>query len=264
MVDSGDRAFQEFILQQADRYNRLVPDSAGICIDRLDWLECFNGKADDRVSWVAGKPARSLCVSWRDLLSRLGPKMHAAGKVIFANPGYARLDLLREVDGIFAEGGHVGRPFNAFALMGLSKPVVAWTCDVTLGNPEPDPDSFMQRHLYLGVYPIAPYPENNHCITPSPSVEKLYRDYGRLLDAMRGKKWVLLPHFVRCGDPAMKVNAFWVPGGFVVPVTFGKGRARRSWFAARPPGRPVRHASRPFCLASRQTSHCRAVGRTVC
>ena len=221
MVDPGDPAFQKFALEQADRQNRFMPDSLGICIDRMDWLERSNGKADDGVSWIGGKPARSLCVSWNDLLSRLGPKMHTADKVIFVNPGYSRLDLLRQVDGIYAEWGHDGRSLNASALMGLRKPVLVWTLNETLH--EPDPDAFMQRHLHLGVYPTAPYPSNNHCITPEPLADKLYLDYGPLLDAMRGKKWVLAPHCVECSTPEVKVNLFQVPGGYIVPVTFGKG-----------------------------------------
>ena len=222
-VDCGDPAFRKFILEQADRHNRLLPDSFGICIDRMDWLERSNGKADDGVTWIGGKPARSLCVSWNSLLARLGPKMHEADKVVFVNPIYSRLDLLRQVDGIYTEFGQDGRSLNSSALMGIRKPVLAWTYNETLR--QPDPDSFMQRHLHLGVFPTAPYPGNNHCITPEPSADKLYLDYGPLLDALRGKKWVLQAHCVECTTPGVKVNLFEVPGGYVTPVTFG-GKAK--------------------------------------
>jgi hypothetical protein len=220
-VDPGDPAFQEFILEQADRHIRLIPDSSGICIDRLDWLDNYNAKADDGACWIGGKPARSLFVSWNSLLARLGPRMHEAGKVIFVNPIYSRVDLLRQVDGIYTEYGQDGRSLNTSALMGIRKPVLGWTWNATLH--EPDPDSVMQRHLHLGIYPTAPYPWNNHCITPEPAADKLYLDYGPLLDAMRGKKWMLAPHCVQCSTPGVKVNLFQVPGGYVLPVTFGKG-----------------------------------------
>ena len=159
-VDPGDPAFQKFILEQADRHIRWIPDSFGICIDRMDWLDQINRKADDGVSWVGDGPARSLCVSWNKLLAALGPKMHDADKVIFVNPIYSRLDLLRHVDGIYTEFGQDGRSLNSSALMGLRKPVLGWTYNETLR--QPDPDAFMQRHLHLGVYPTAPYPWNNH------------------------------------------------------------------------------------------------------
>ena len=38
---------------------------------------------------------------------------------------------------------------------------------------------------------------------------------------MRGKKWVLRPHAVEVVGQKAKANLFEVPGGYVVPVTFG-------------------------------------------
>ncbi len=105
-VDPGDPDFMKFLLEQADRDIRWIPDSAGICIDRTDWLQRNNTHADDGVSWVNGRAVRSLCVSWNSLLAELGPKMHQAGKVIFASPLYARLDIFRQIDGIYAEFGY--------------------------------------------------------------------------------------------------------------------------------------------------------------
>ena len=218
-VDPGDPFFQKFILEQADRHIRMIPDSAGICIDRLDWLDRANAKADDGVSWIGGKPARSLCVSWKNLLARLGPKMHDADKVIFVNPIYSRLDLLRQVDGLYSEQGNEGRPLNACALMGLDKPVLAWSYNETLD--QPGADAFFQRHLLLGVYPTAPYPWNNHCINPEPSANQEFLDYGPLLDAMRGKKWVLAPHAVEVVGDMAKANLFQVSGGYAMSITFG-------------------------------------------
>ena len=82
-------------------------------------------------------------------------------------------------------------------------------------------DSFMQRHLHMGCFPTAPYPANNHCINPEPGADRLYQEYGPLLDALRGKRWVLAPHCVETVTPGVKVNLFEVPGGYALPVTFG-------------------------------------------
>ena len=71
----------------------------------------------------------------------------------------------------------------------------------------------------MGVYPTAPYPGNNHCIQPNAWAERYYLDYGPLLSAIRGKKWVLVPHVVRASGVA-KSNLFEVPGGYAMPVTF--------------------------------------------
>jgi hypothetical protein len=78
----------------------------------------------------------------------------------------------------------------------------------------------MQRHLHMGCFPTVPYPHNNHCINPEPMADQLYQDYGRLLDAQRGKKWVLAPHCVETATPGAKVNLFEIPGGYALPVTF--------------------------------------------
>ena len=48
-----------------------------------------------------------------------------------------------------------------------------------------------------------------------------YPAYGPLLDAMRGKKWVLVPHCVEVAGGAAKVNLFKVPGGYAMPACFG-------------------------------------------
>ena len=86
---------------------------------------------------------------------------------------------------------------------------------------KPDPDAYFQRHLYLGAFPTAPFPGNDHTILPEPQVDQYYLDYGPLLDVMRGKKWVLEPHCVETTTPGVKVNLFQVPSGYALPVTFG-------------------------------------------
>ena len=219
VVDTGDPDYLNFMLEQADRNTRMLPDTDGICIDRADWLRYYNRRADDGVSWLDGKPARSLFRSWASLMSKLGPQMHQADKVIFANLMTVRLELGRELDGIFTEFGNNGNALNASALLGTRKPVVAWTYNDTLR--QPNPDAFMQRHLHLGAFPTAPYPYNNHCITPEPKADQLYLDYGPLLSAMRGKKWVLTVRCVETAAPDVKLNLFEVPGGYALPVTFG-------------------------------------------
>jgi len=219
VTDPGDPTYQQFLLEQAERHNRMIPDSSGICIDRMDWLRFYNRKADDGVSWLEGKPARFCGLSWNSLLARLGPLMHGAGKVIFVNSMTARLDLMRHVDGFYSEQGDSGASLNASALMGLRKPALEWT--PSPDTLKPDPDAFFQRHLHMGAYPTAPYPTNHHCIQPDPWADQQFLDYGPLLDAMRGKKWVLVPHCVESATPGVKVNLFQVPGGYALPVTFG-------------------------------------------
>ncbi len=187
-VDPGDPAYQTFLLGQAQRHLDRLPAADGICIDRMDWLRLYNPRGDDGLSWVDGRPARSLYLSWRELMSKLGPMMHRADKVIFGNNQTKRLELLRHLDGIYCEFGHLGPALNTNAILAVRKPLLCWTPDP--GTLQPDPDAYFQRHLHLGVYPTAPYPGNNHCIEPNTPADKYYLDYGPLLDAIRGKQWV--------------------------------------------------------------------------
>ena len=234
LVDVGDSAYREFMLEQARRHIALLPDTDGICIDRMDWLRFYNPDGDDGVSWVDGRPARSLYQSWHAFMAELGPLMRRADKVIFGNTMTMRLELNRHLDGIYTEHGNNPGALNAAALMGIRKPVLAWTYNKTLN--EPNADDFFQRHLHLGVYPTAPYPFNHHCINPEPEAERLFMDYGPLLDAMRGKKWVLAVRCVEAVTPGVKVNLFQVPGGYAVPVTFG-GQTSSAAIRLRLPGK---------------------------
>ena len=163
--------------------------------------------------------------SFKQFLSKLGPVMHAADKVIFYNPCMAyRLDCYRNIDGFFDEGWpeNAKRSFpnlNGVALLAVQKPATLWTFSTSWVKD--DPDAFFQRHLHMGVYPMAPFPQNDHSINPEPLADQFYLDYGPLLAAMRGKKWVLAPHAIEVAGNVAKANLFEVPGGYVAPITFG-------------------------------------------
>jgi len=142
--------------------------------------------------------------------------------VVFCNPHYRRVDLLREIDGVYDEFGQYGFSMNLCAFLTVRKPLIEWTIDV----PElrHNPDIYFQRHLYMGAFPTAPVAGNDHCIGPDAEIEKHYLDYGPLLDTLQGRKWVLLAHVVKGVDGGVKANLFKVPTGYVLPVTFGGDR----------------------------------------
>ena len=218
-MDPGDPAYQLFLLEQARRHIDEIPEASGICIDRMDWLRMYNHRADDGISWFDNAPSRSLLWSWRSALSKLGPLMHDAGKVIFVNNHDKRIDLLKHTDGFFDEFTYAGAPLNLTALQGIRKPTLGWTGEEK--HLRPDPDVFFQKYLHLGVFPTAPFPGNDHSLVPGEWVDQQYLDYGPLLHTLRGKKWVLTSHCVEAVGGAAKVNLFEVTGGWVIPVTFG-------------------------------------------
>jgi len=219
IMDPGEPVYQAFLLEQAEKHITMIPDAEGICIDRMDWLRMYNEERDDSLSWFGNRPTRSLIVSWKSLLDRLGPMMHRSGQVIYVNNHDKRIDLLRQTDGFFDEFTYAGSPLNLTALMGVRRPVLGWTSEEK--NLRPDPDAFFQRYLHLGIFPMAPFPANDHSLRPSAWVDRQYLDYGPLLSLMKGKKWVLQPHCIEADGREAKVNLFEVPGGWVVPVTFG-------------------------------------------
>jgi hypothetical protein len=226
LVDCGDAVFQNYIVEQAARHVKEIPNCSGICIDRMDRLMLFNYRADDGVTWLysamgrsEGHPARSLINSWKETLSKIGPIMHNAGKAIYGNTYYKRLDVMRDVDGIFDEFGYFGFNLNQDSFLGVRKPVIAWTSEPS--QLRPDPDEFFQRHLFMGAFPMVPYPENDHSILPDEWAERFYMDYGPLMDELRGRTWILKPHVIEVEHSAAKANIFQTPKGIAVSVTFG-------------------------------------------
>lgn len=216
LMDQGDPDYKKFLIEQAERHLRMLPAAAGLCIDRADNLRFYNTNADDGITYFGSHRARALVLSWHNLMNELGPLVHAQGKVIFCNLIDPRLDLAQQVDGIYNEFGDYPAVLNGIALLCLDKPFLAWTRNSDVLN-----DEFFQRLLYLGAFPTAPYPLNNHCIQPSPQADQWYYDYGPLFDLLRGKRWVLEPHCIQVADNAAKANLFRVPGGWVASVVFG-------------------------------------------
>jgi hypothetical protein len=215
IVDCGDPAYRVFLLDQAKRHIERLPQSSGIAIDRMDWLTRFNPNADDGVTWIDG-PSRHLRRSWIQLMEAMGPVFHNNGKVIFANDMDRRLELMRQVDGIYDEHGYFPYNLNTSSFLALRKPLICWTSDE---NPfGSDPDEYFQRHLYMGSFPMVPYPENDHSIQPSGESEHFYLDYGPLFKALKGRTWVLKPAVITSVDGRAKANLFETPDHYVAFV----------------------------------------------
>ncbi len=219
VMDCGEAVYRDFLVDQARKHVEKLPDSAGLCIDRMDWLWRYNRQRDDGVTWYEGHPARALVVSWHKLMDRMAPVLHDAGKVIFGNPMYARLDLMRQLDGFYDEHGQHPHSINTCSILALNKPYIAWTWE--LADIKKDPDAYFQHHLYLGAFLTAPVRGNDHTVWPDAKLDRLFFDYGPLLDTLRGKRWVLLPHVVGVERGKALANLFSVPGGYVVPVMLG-------------------------------------------
>ena len=218
-MNPGDPAYQNHLLGQMRLHLRSFPYSDGFCIDRLDWLRFYDQNRDDQISWFDDHMAESLIISWHELIAKLGPEVHRAGKVLFCNNHTKRIDLLNQIDGLYDEFAYYPASLNTTSLLGIHRPVLGWTKDAT--NLRPDPDMYFQRNLYLGVYPTAPFPGNDHSIAPDPWVDQQYLAYGPLMDAMRGKRWVLSADPISVVAGSAKANLFETTAGLVAPIVFG-------------------------------------------
>lgn len=215
-MDPGEPAYQQFLIEQAERHIERIPDSCGLCVDRLDWTRFYNDRGDDGISWFDGKPSRSLQLSWLQVSERLGAVLHAHGKVLYCNNHTKRLEQLLHVDGMFDEFTYASAALNMSGLLGVYKPVLGWVAHE--GQVLPDYHDFFQRFLYMGVFPMAPFPGNDHSLLPSPEVDQAYLEYGPLLDCMKGKQWLLSRNPVQVLDGEALANVFEVPGGYAIPV----------------------------------------------
>ncbi len=219
-VDPADPVWQHILVAMAQRLVKYLPNSDGICLDVLSWLSKYNVNRDDGVSWIDGRPARSLIVSWKEAMPKIAAIFHEAGKFIYANPLVRRIDINRYVDGFYDESGDYPEMINLTAMLSVRKPAIAWVHDINVLRP--DPDAMFQRHLYLGVFPTVPVQGADHTIVPDAWSDRYFLDYGPLLAAIRGKKWVLEPHAISVENRAALANIFEVPGGYAIPVTFAK------------------------------------------
>ena len=221
VMDCGVPVYADFLLEQTDRHLQQIPDAYGFCIDRMDWLRMFNLDRDDGRSWFNDQPAGSLILSWHSFMDRFAEKVHGAGKVIFVNNHTKRIDLLRHADGILDEFTNYESALNATAFLVLKKPFLGWTPSV--GDLQVDgPDNFFQKYLYMGAFPMCPFPGNDHSIRPDEWGDRQYLDYGPLMKQLEGRQWVLSATPVEVVADNAKANVFEVPDGYVVPVVYAR------------------------------------------
>jgi hypothetical protein len=221
VLDCGEKGYSNFLLEQAQRHIDRIPDSYGFCIDRMDWLRMFNERTDDGRSWFANKPVGSLVLSWNQFMEKFGALVHKNNKVIFVNNHTKRIDLLKNTDGFFDEFTYAESPLNTTAFTAIKKPFSGWTSDV-INLKEDGPDNFFQKYLYMGVFPMCPFPGNDHSIRPDVWADQQYLDYGPLMLMMKGREWVLTENPVVVEGRTAKANLFKVPDGYIVPVVFGE------------------------------------------
>ena len=100
---------------------------------------------------------------------------------------------MEHFDGIFSEDAIV----NAVGLLGNQMTSILWTYSVTeCCNDDATADAYFQTRLSLGVYPMAPFPGNDHSIPRNATAEQFYLRYGPAFRAMQTARWNLFPHAI--------------------------------------------------------------------
>jgi hypothetical protein len=210
-VDPGEPKYRAHLVDQATRMARDISDADGICIDRMDHLGAVNGRRYDGMGMYNGQPAGAwLMLSWNQAMDDIGPIFHKADKVILGNPirQYA-LAAYRHLDGIYTE---YWREMEACSLLSVNKPLVVWS-----GLYD---DAGMRKLLHHGAWPTCPMPGNDHCQGPDKVKEALVADYGRMFDALRGRRWALHARPITCTNlPSVNLNLFHIPGGYLATIT---------------------------------------------
>ena len=211
-MDPAFPPLENLVVDQLRRHVDLLPAFEGIAIDRFDYSEFYSYLADDGLSWVGGRAARSLRESYKHTFARLGALLHdnatAGSKLMLGNcNSVCRVDLMRDFDGLFNEGAAL----NAVAFLGLAgSPTILWTYSLT-GHSVHELNQYFQQHLLMRVFPMAPMPKNDHSIQPgNATIDGFYEAYAPLFDAVRGMRWLLLaaPATVAPGDGMPLVNVF--------------------------------------------------------
>eukprot|EP00195_Chlamydomonas_chlamydogama_P003676 CAMPEP_0202914348 /NCGR_PEP_ID=MMETSP1392-20130828/62873_1 /ASSEMBLY_ACC=CAM_ASM_000868 /TAXON_ID=225041 /ORGANISM="Chlamydomonas chlamydogama, Strain SAG 11-48b" /LENGTH=559 /DNA_ID=CAMNT_0049605963 /DNA_START=15 /DNA_END=1694 /DNA_ORIENTATION=- len=130
--------------------------------------------------------------------------------------GNSRLDMGRHYDGYFSEGPLL----NPLGFLAVRRPAVLWTYDAAALNKTAAADEYFRSHMLVGVWPMAPFPLNDHAIGPDETAERHYRRWGPLFNAMRGRDWYLAPRPAEVYPPgAAGVNAFVMPDGtYLFPI----------------------------------------------
>jgi hypothetical protein len=153
-------------------------------------------------------------------MDKIGPLMINSEKAIFVNAIVKRLEVMKYVDGFFCENDDENGGMNGISVLGINKPTVIW-CYRPI--PKEKVDNYFQRKLHLGLYSMCPYPDNDHSVLWEPAEGRQpWVDYGMMMAAMKGKRWVLEPHCINVVGGEAQGNLFEVEGGWVAPITLGK------------------------------------------
>lgn len=197
LLDPGIQSYKSFLVAQAKQHSDILGTAfRGVVIDRTDHTTMYSHLRDDNETWC-GAACASMLRAWLATAADVSEAIHsgsaAAGghgeedeKLILINySGGTRAELLTSADGIFSEAGD--QILNSIGLSAVAMPAIAWTYPRSSLD-----DAYMQRHLRMGVMPMAPVYGADHSLSDADAaVDKLFWDYGPLFRSLRSTDWYL-------------------------------------------------------------------------
>eukprot|EP01050_Picozoa_sp_SAG11_P011459 SAG11_NODE_1214_length_5503_cov_5.844560_2_plen_791_part_00 len=215
VVDPVDPQLKAHFVAQLERKYKEISNFQGLVVDRSDWNTVYNYDFDDGASFIGNSTAHLSQYSYLDTIAALRDvmkdkegDMHHNQTVMLQNAlGFAQLSLMKDFDGTFSEGGVV----NSVGLLGARSTAILWTYDTKeCCSSLSVADEYFQRRLHLKVFPMAPFPQADHCIASDPKAEAMYISYGSMFGALRGAKYLLRPHAINVTKPAL-ANVYELP-----------------------------------------------------
>ena len=198
MLDPAHPKYAQFLKTMVENHLKMEPSFMGLASDGI--RACTNYAGDDGIS-CAGASCRRISdgfTAWAGLMNTIGPMLQTRDKLFSANTvNGPRIHLMRHADLFITEQNAASYSVSsANAFLGLKKPGVMWTTGTETSD-RLGSDSFFQRLLHLGLFPMLPMPDADHCISNgSMAVHQQFLDYAGCFRWLRGREWVLRPHAV--------------------------------------------------------------------
>ena len=134
------------------------------------------------------------------------------------------LGMQKYQDGIFAELNNL----HAYSFLGINSTAIMWTTEESFRG-KGGADYYFQRLIRMKVFPLAPFPHNDHSTEYSQANIAVHLPYGEMFRALIGTAWMLeeapiklLPSAVTA---SMQTNAFFKGSVYTYPIVLGPHNA---------------------------------------
>ena len=153
--------YDRIVLADLQRHIDHLPAFQGVALDRMDYLQWVNFDGDDNYTFVGegrdGWTGWPLKRSFLQITKRMRQMMGPSRTFMNNAARHSWLGMQRYQDGIFAELNNL----NAYGFLGINATAIMWTTEESFGG-KGGADHYFQRLIRMKVFPMAPFPQNDH------------------------------------------------------------------------------------------------------